>query len=32
MLKSTLAEFKMITGQGVALLDFDVSWCAPCRI
>jgi thioredoxin 1 len=21
-----------ISGQGVALVDFDVSWCAPCRI
>jgi len=32
MLKPTLAEFKKITGQGVVLVDFDVAWCAPCRI
>jgi len=32
MLKPTLTELKRITGQGVALVDFDVPWSASCRI
>ena len=32
MLKPTLAEFKTITARGVALVDFDVPWCALCRV
>ncbi|MBC2715841.1 MAG: thioredoxin fold domain-containing protein [Desulfobacteraceae bacterium] len=32
MLKPTFAEFKTIIAQGVALIDFDVAWCAPCRV
>jgi thioredoxin 1 len=32
MSKQTLAEFKTIIGRGVALVDFDVAWCAPCRV
>ncbi len=32
MLKPTFSEFKTITARGVALVDFDVPWCASCRI
>jgi len=32
MLKPTLTEFKTITARGLVLVDFDVPWCASCRV
>jgi thioredoxin 1 len=32
MLKPTLAELNALTASGIALVDFDVPWCASCRI
>jgi thioredoxin len=32
MLKPTLAELNEMTASGIALVDFDVPWCASCRI
>ena len=32
MLKPTIAEFNVMTASGVALVDFDLPWCASCRI
>lgn len=32
MLKTTSTEFKQMTARGVALVDFDVPWCAFSRI
>jgi thioredoxin 1 len=32
MSKATLHGFETITARGVALVDFDVFWCAPCRL
>jgi len=30
--KISSAEFQAQLNQGIALVDFGVSWCAPCRI
>ncbi len=30
--KRTPAEFQAQLNQGIALVNFGVSWCAPCRI
>ena len=32
MIIPTLAEFKQLVGQGIALVDFDLPWCASGRI
>jgi thioredoxin 1 len=32
MSKPTLDEFETSTARGIALVDFDVPWCAPCRV
>jgi len=32
MINPTLAEFRRITGRGIALVDFDLPWCASSRI
>ncbi len=32
MLKPPLTEFEIIIAREVALIDFDVPWCALCRV
>ena len=31
-LKISIGEFQARLTRGIALVDFGVSWCAPCRI
>jgi thioredoxin 1 len=32
MISPTLAEFKQVISRGIALVDFDLPWCASGRI
>lgn len=32
MIAPTLVEFRRMTGRGIALVDFDLPWCASSRI
>jgi thioredoxin 1 len=32
MISPTLTEFNQLIGQGIALVDFDLPWCASGRI